>query len=129
VLRVGQKRGYVKNSLHNFRSALQQVVLLNQHKFDFVPLNASDATTLKDLFQLRSVPGTIRSYTVPKPLPSKQHLHLDATSQRLLLRAQAYARAYANRDIHLVYNNCWTFALGMYKHLLMVDDNDQNTFE
>lgn len=78
-----------------------KVVVAEDHVFDFIPLNAEDPTTLKDLIRLRGVPGQIR-YLGKKTTPSP-----------LVEKAVAFVENYSNTDLHLIKNNCWTFAVRM----------------
>lgn len=89
------------------------MVVAKDHIFDFVPLNAGDPETLTSLLSLKSVAGEIRL------LGKKQ------TQASLVERAENFAKNYPNCDLHLVSNNCWTFALLMLWELKgKGDDSD-----
>jgi all-trans-8'-apo-beta-carotenal 15,15'-oxygenase len=87
--------------------------------FDFVPQNATTASTLVNLLRLRSVPGTIRSVATT----SSDHARTDARTRQA---AETYVRDY-DTELHLVRNNCWTFALGLAWYLVQQHDDDATT--
>lgn len=92
-----------------------KVIVEQNHTWDFVPLNATSPQTLQSLLSLRSVPGVIRHRC-----SSGGH---DVTSlSPSIRRAQEFVDAYKNRDLHLINNNCWTFALMLYWHLLQTSE-------
>lgn len=88
-----------------------KVVVEDSHTWDFVPLNATSPSTLQSLLRLQSVPGEIRHYRQGRDTTA-------AASSPRIQRAQAFVDAYTNRDLNLIQNNCWTFALMLYWHLL-----------
>jgi hypothetical protein len=118
------------------------------HKWDFVPLDATNATTLLSLLSLQSVPAEVR-YQRRLPLRRKQSnaafagydivlsSSLDEScadsgkendlerrhriTERLLAKAELYCASY-ERDLHLFQNNCWTFALQLWYHLGKVEE-------
>ena len=79
--------------------------------YDFVPLDATDTEVLARLTSLQNVPGEIRS-TVLTTKSSKQSTKTDD----LVLSAQEYCETYP-RELNLLTNNCWTFAIGLAVHL------------
>jgi len=95
-----------------------KVVVENDHTWDFVPLNATSPSTLKSLVTLHSVPGEIRYYRQKKKASD------DAIISPTIRRAQEFVNAYTDRDLNLIRNNCWTFALMLYWHLLRSDGED-----
>lgn len=90
-----------------------QVVLDGTDKWDFVPQNATNPTTLKSLIMLKSVPGEIRYF----PARNDQNDNNNNDAIRMTRQAQAFVDSYTNRDLQLIQNNCWTFALLLYWHL------------
>lgn len=71
----------------------------NNNKFDFVPLHPTDPSTLWRLMTLRAVPGQIRVF--------------DSTHAPSLL----FCQQYKDNQLHLINNNCWTFALQLFFYL------------
>lgn len=128
-----------------------KVILENDesiHRWDFVPLNATDTSTLQQLLILQAVPAEIR-YRQRDAMPSKQRrdqangvifgydvvlegiddnglmagaddVALVATqkaaTERLIQKAHAFCSSY-ELGLHLIQNNCWTFAFQLYDHL------------
>ena len=96
-----------------------------QHKWDFVPSRPSDPDTLRRLLLLQQVPGDIR-YFAPPPPPSKgpqktsndelTRLEISRNKETgLVIRhAQTFCEEYPN-SLHLVSNNCATFAYQLYR--------------
>ena len=94
-----------------------KVVVANDHIYDFVPLNAADPETIAGLLRLKPVPGEIRS------MGRKQN------QSPIVEKADTFVNGYSNTDLHLVYNNCWTFALLMLWELLLTKEpNNDLTF-
>lgn len=118
--------------------------------WDFVPVRARDEETFKEIMQLRSVPGKIRffasgqrvddpeqllssssssfaSVVVVQEASSKSSAAKAEKNDDLLLlyqwanHAQTFCNGYTNRDLHFIFNNCWTFALQLCVHLLLLD--------
>jgi hypothetical protein len=87
-----------------------KVIVDSDNSWDFVPLNATSPDTLKSLLMLQPVPGEIRHFQKSSP-----------TSLRAQ-RAQDFVDSYTNRDLHLIQNNCWTFALMLYWHVHQSDN-------
>lgn len=81
--------------------------------WDFVPLNATERETVQQLVQLKAVPGRIR---LPDVSFSSTR---DANVLEILAEAEKYCDSYGNTDLHLLWNNCWTFAVPLYFHLLL----------
>lgn len=79
-----------------------------RHKFDFVPLDAADPKTLLRLLTLQSVPGQIRTF--------------QSTHSPSLQFCQQY-----NTQLHLMYNNCWTFAWLFYCNALEQHQQEDET--
>lgn len=89
--------------------------MVEDHTWDFVPLNATSPSTLKALLSLQSVPGEIRHRSVN-----------DAVVSPRAQRAIEFVDSYKNRDLHLIQNNCWTFALMLYWHVLQSENEDKD---
>jgi hypothetical protein len=77
------------------------VVVAKDHIYDFIPLNAADPDTVMSLVSLKAVPGEIRS------MGKKQ------SQSPAVEKADQFVQNYSNHDLHLLSNNCWTFALLM----------------
>jgi hypothetical protein len=94
-----------------------QLIIERQYIWDFVPLNATSPTTLRNLLLLQSVPGEIRCrqrMTVREPNTDTT----PATTCSLQQEATIYADSYPNTNLNIINNNCWTFCIGMFLHLL-----------
>jgi hypothetical protein len=78
-----------------------KVIVADDHVFDFIPLNAAHPDTIVDLLCLKPVPGIIRS------MGRKQ------SQSALVERAEKFVIEYRDTNLHLLTNNCWTFALHM----------------
>jgi hypothetical protein len=108
-------------------------VVEDNHKWDFIPLNATSSTTLQSLLSLKSVPGEIRYYyetvTAVGASHDEKNENNHKKSPRVIVPSSPKVRqahefveqSYTNRNLHLVTNNCWTFALMLYWHLLTKD--------
>jgi hypothetical protein len=122
--------------------------------WDFVPIRARDEETLKEIMQLRSVPGKIRFFSSGRRVDNPEQLLLsklassapavpvsknapapsnnDLQSENLLQplyqwakHAQTFCDGYTDRDLHVIFNNCWTFAFQLCVHLLLLDKQQQ----
>ena len=97
----------------------------NRYKWDFVPLNATDPSTLGRLLSLQAVPGEIRCFYAKGTCEDEKQESLDRhelvstipKEEPLLLRAQEFCDSYEDRNLHLVQNNCCTFAFQLYNYL------------
>lgn len=90
-----------------------KIVVEGDHTWDFVPLNATSPNTLKQLVSLKSVPGEIRYRQGKRGVDEQKDMY----ATPMVHRAQKFVDSYSNRDLNLISNNCWTFALMMYWHL------------
>lgn len=101
--------------------------------WDFIPVNATELSTLWQLVTLQAVQGKIRfsekipadsspeklqdsSFVVYRqslPLERLKDGDFESIEQSLLKRAHEYCGSYREDALHLVYNNCWAFALGL----------------
>ena len=89
-----------------------QVCVTNELTCDFIPLDATEDTTVAKLITLQSVPGEIRTMW-------------RAREETIVARrAIDYCEKYESTDLHLLYNNCWTFALGLLWHLYEEDKRE-----
>jgi hypothetical protein len=119
------------------------------HKWDFVPIDATNATTLLSLASLQPVPAEVRYQRRQLPLRLKQsnaafagydivlRSSIDESgadsgkendlerhrriTERMLAKAELFCASY-ERDLHLLKNNCWTFALQLWYHLGNVEE-------
>ena len=78
-----------------------------RHTFDFVPLDATNPQTLVRLITLQSVPGQIRTFQSTHP-PSLR-----------------FCQQYNNKEMHLISNNCWTFACQFYLYSLQQEGREE----
>jgi len=95
----------------------------DRYKWDFVPLDPTEPSTLGRLLFLQAVPGEIRSLSTKQISGDEQEQVLNKPesmipkTESLLLRAQEFCDSYQDRNLHLLYNNCWTFAFQLCSHL------------
>ena len=86
-----------------------KVVLDEVNKFDFVPKNAMSPETVQRLLSLQPVAAEARAFRVD-------------TGSLYSERATQFCKDYS-KDLHLVTNNCWFFAMELLLFVLMpVDD-------
>jgi len=81
-----------------------KVVIDQTHTFDYIPQDATSPATLRQLLSLRTVPAIARGCV------EEENLSKDAR------RAREFCENY-HQDLHLVTNNCWTFALELLRHV------------
>ena len=80
------------------------VVVDENHVFDFVPESPRDPQTIQRLVSLQGVKGNMRAkVTGPSTAASRV--------------ASAFFDTYNGDELHLLKNNCWTFALSLVWHL------------
>jgi len=87
-----------------------KVIVDDDFIFDFVPKNATSRETLQKLLSLQSVPAEARTKWKP-----------GAFGTIYSQRATGFCSQYA-RDLHLIENNCWTFALDLVRFVLEKED-------
>jgi hypothetical protein len=92
-----------------------KVVVGNSHTFDYVPLNATSPSTLKSLIGFHAVPAQARvqvlqSFDAPPPSSS-------IGDDYSVERAKEFCEDYS-KDLHIVTNNCWTFAFELIKYII-----------
>lgn len=76
-----------------------KVVVDEQNVFDFVPINATSVETLKNLLTFQDVPAEVRTRQLSR------YNNTSEDARRAILFCNDY-----NKDLHLIKNNCWTFA-------------------
>ena len=80
-----------------------KVVVDEDHMYDFVPINPTNPITIRRLMLLQSVPGEIRSRGLRHSTSSN--------CCRLVKTAEKFVSDYDDTNLHLLHNNCWTFAM------------------
>jgi hypothetical protein len=109
-----------------------------EHKWDFVPLKPSEPATLSQLVLFQAVPGEIRYFVSPMMdnanakeidmendlVPSSAVTSTEAVAVGL---AREFCELYPDRTLHLVTNNCWTFAFQLYSFLSQEDPGNSTT--
>lgn len=100
-----------------------KVVLDNSHVFDFVPRNAASTETIQKLISLRSVPAIARTSRKnqgreTEEIGQSRNNDSDSDDPKNLYidRAIQFCEDY-DRDLHLVNNNCWSFAFDLIQHI------------
>jgi hypothetical protein len=98
-----------------------QVIVDATYAFDFVPLNATSTTTLQKILSLQLVPAIarIRRHRQFTNTTDDDTNSVSSSSSRVD-RALTFCRHY-NKDLHLIQNNCWTFAYDLVAHISMQD--------
>ena len=103
----------------HMRVVLQQMDSNVRHMWDFIPLDATNPETLQRLVTFQSTPGAIRYNNQPitiSDIPAKDTTVFDSKNKKdpghdpILSKAVAYGQGYPDCNLHLVSNNCWTFA-------------------
>ncbi len=89
-----------------------KVVVDEQNVFDYVPINATSPDTIQSLLTLKAVPAEARV----KRLSSGGEATVYAQ------RARQFCASYT-KDLHLIENNCWSFAYELVQFVLS-SDND-----
>lgn len=77
--------------------------------WDFVPCNATDKAVLAKLTALQSVPGDIRSSTATERATANAKTTTETTAMLMIQKAGEFCESYPH-ELHLIKNNCWTFA-------------------
>jgi hypothetical protein len=95
-----------------------------QHKWDFVPLKPSEPATLSQLVQFQAVPGEIRYFESPMINDARRmeddlvpSSAVTSTEDPAVGMAREFCELYPDRNLHVVTNNCWTFAFQLYSFL------------
>ena len=85
-----------------------KVIVDDSHVFDFIPLNAASKETLQKLVTLQAVPATVRIMKKSgEPEANKRD-----NDEPYVERAIKFCEEY-DRDLHLLSNNCWSFAFDL----------------
>ena len=84
-----------------------------KHRFDFIPREATEPQTLAKLLTLQEVKGELRCLSPS----SSSSVEVSARSAALIDRAQEFTINYENSNLHILKNNCWTFAWKLLRHL------------
>ena len=90
-----------------------KVVVDDVHVFDYVPLNATSTETLQNLLSLQTVPAEVRVKISSKDVASSSNTVYS-------MRASQFCEDYT-KDLHLIQNNCWTFAFDLVRFILRDD--------
>jgi hypothetical protein len=89
-----------------------QVILQGEgeekHKYDFVPKEATRSETLLQLLTFQTVPGELRYFGSSRDTSAELSM--------LVQRAEDF-RSHADPELHVMKNNCWTFAWKLLRHL------------
>ena len=101
------------------------------YKFDFVPLEPTDAATMGRLLRFQSVPAELRYFPsgsseqrsngfegMNEIYRYQQNENWGNPEQVLVDQARSFCASYARKDLNLASNNCWTFAFHLYWHIL-----------
>mmetsp|Transcript_9591 Transcript_9591/g.28635 ORF Transcript_9591/g.28635 Transcript_9591/m.28635 type:complete len:158 (-) Transcript_9591:121-594(-) len=93
----------------------------DSHVFDFVPVNAESTETIQKLITLQTVPATARQMgNNRKAQNGKQcsgdNCNWDESTKLYAERAARFCEEY-DRDLHLVSNNCWSFAFDLIQYI------------
>lgn len=93
-----------------------KVIVDDSHVFDFIPLNAASEYTLFKLVTLQAVPATVR-ITKKNGDKTNDNIGESLPSEPYVERAIQFSDEY-NQDLHLVNNNCWSFAFDLLRTTL-----------
>lgn len=95
-----------------------------EYEIDFVPINPTDPSTTLKLVRLQYVPGEVRIRLKGDEGKSREKIQVLTTSKRgknsssvILSSTNEFCNDYPERDLHLIFNNCWTFAFRYVRHL------------
>jgi hypothetical protein len=99
-----------------------QVVIEDICIVDFVPLNPTSKENLEKLLTLRSVPAEARFVTVSTAVTAGTS---DGVRRRKIQRARQFCQHYST-DLHLISNNCWTFAYKLISFILQDNVNEED---
>jgi hypothetical protein len=83
-----------------------KVIVDEEHIFDYVPQNATSPATLTRLLWLQAVPAD------PRIFSDTDGKNVSSSVER----ARAFCKEY-DKDLHVVTNNCWTFALDLISYI------------
>ena len=91
-----------------------------KYKFDFIPRAATEPETLVKLLSLQEVPGELRCFT-PSAGVAPQRTALVELAQEFTVR-------YDDPKLHIIKNNCWTFAWRLLRHLKTNHQSEQGSY-
>lgn len=91
-----------------------KVIIDKRHVFDYVPRNAASTDTLKRLVTLQAVPAQARRSWIADEED-------DTTNNMYARRAEDFCEQYT-KDLHLIRNNCWTFAFEMIHYVTLQNE-------
>jgi hypothetical protein len=112
--------------------------------FDYVPRDPTSAETLQKLIMLQRVPAEARitrtstrwndaknsgkgeGSKVPIIGPIRDDDDGDSTTELYVRRAVDFCRSY-DKDLHLLHNNCWTFAFDLILCIVRADHDTTQT--
>ena len=83
-----------------------KIVVDEEHIFDYVPQNATSPATLAKLLSLQAVPADARIFSDTD----------EESVSTSVERAREFCKEY-DKDLHIVTNNCWTFALDLIGYI------------
>jgi hypothetical protein len=92
--------------------------------YDFVPQNATSIETLQKLLSFQPVRAEVRAKSSCSASSSltQQTTPLSSSSSSSSLdyqsRAEIFCSGYKDKELHLLYNNCWTFAINLIKTMV-----------
>ncbi|VEU35755.1 unnamed protein product [Pseudo-nitzschia multistriata] len=100
-----------------------KVVLGDRYVFDFIPLNAASKQTIQRLTGLQAVPAIVRTIQknqsqaeVRTDFTGKWDGDGDELTKTYVEKAVRFCEDY-DRDLHLIKNNCWSFAFDLLVHI------------
>mmetsp|Transcript_8790 Transcript_8790/g.12454 ORF Transcript_8790/g.12454 Transcript_8790/m.12454 type:complete len:160 (+) Transcript_8790:170-649(+) len=99
-----------------------KVVVEDEHVYDFLPKNPTSPQTLQKLLSFQQVPGQIRyngavsSTTLSTAADNIERDGKLKSPETLSDMASKFCTSYPS-NLHLVTNNCWTFALSLIWYL------------
>ncbi|KAG7374796.1 hypothetical protein IV203_013891 [Nitzschia inconspicua] len=89
-----------------------QVIVDQCNVFDFVPLDATNPIVLQKLITFQAVPAIARIRTK----------NSTGNGNELVDRAVSFCQDY-NKELHLLNNNCWTFAYDLVSCMTLEEDS------
>jgi len=93
-----------------------KVIVDDSHVFDYIPMNAASKDTLFKLVTLQAVPATVR-ITIKNGDKTNDNSGDSLSLEPYVERAIQFSEEY-NQDLHLVNNNCWSFAFDLLRTTL-----------
>ena len=111
-----------------------KVIVDESHVFDFIPLNAASTETLKKLITLQKVPATVR--IIQKNDKSEVNSSFnnrsgdgddDELAKLYVEQAVQFSEEY-DQDLHLISNNCWSFAFDLLRNIISNPESARGAF-